>query len=223
MKVSVVLPTKNEEEGVGKIIRAVRPYADEILVVDGYSTDNTWKIAKKCGARVVKDGGRGKGDGVRTGIKEAQGEIIVFMDADGSHDPKDVPKLVEPIKRGQADLVVASRAKGGSDEIKMNFDGLFRQVGSELAAILVNWRWQADLTDIQNGFRAIRRKTALALNLESDGFEIEEEMVMKCLKRGIRIVEVSGHEYERKWGVSKLSTIQAWRFVLRLLKEVFSP
>ena len=223
MKVTAVIPAKNEEEGIEKIIKNVSRFVDEVLVVDGHSKDKTRQIAKEYGAKVVLDGGKGKGDGIRTGIRKAKGDIIVFIDADGSHNPKDIPKLIKPIKNGEADLVVASRAKGGSDEVRLDLDGLFRQIGSEIAAILVNFRWRANLTDIQNGFRAIRRKTALALKLESDGFEIEEEMIMKCLKRGVRIMEVAGHEYQRKWGVSKLPTIQAWRFALRLFKELFSP
>jgi len=217
-----VIPAKNEEEGIEKIIKNVSRFVDEVLVVDGHSKDKTRQIAKECGAKVVLDGGKGKGDGIRTGIRKAKGDIIVFIDADGSHNPKDIPKLIKPIKNGEADLVVASRAKGGSDEVRLDLDGLFRQIGSEIAAILVNFRWRANLTDIQNGFRAIRKKTALALKLESDGFEIEEEMIMKCLKRGVRIMEVAGHEYQRKWGVSKLPTIQAWRFLLRLFKELLT-
>jgi len=222
MKVTAVIPAKNEEEGIEKIIKNVSRFVDEVLVVDGHSKDKTRQIAKECGAKVVLDGGKGKGDGIRTGIRKAKGDIIVFIDADGSHNPKDIPKLIKPIKNEKADLVVASRAKGGSDEIRLDLDGLFRQIGSEIAAILVNFRWRANLTDIQNGFRAIRKKTALALKLESDGFEIEEEMIMKCLKRGVRIMEVAGHEYQRKWGVSKLPTIQAWRFLLRLFKELLT-
>ena len=222
MKVTAVIPAKNEEEGIEKIIKNVSRFVDEVLVVDGHSKDKTRQIAKECGAKVVLDGGKGKGDGIRTGVRKAKGDIIVFIDADGSHNPKDIPKLIKPIKNGEADLVVASRAKGGSDEVRLDLDGLFRQIGSEIAAILVNFRWRANLTDIQNGFRAIRRKTALALKLESDGFEIEEEMIMKCLKRGVRIMEVAGHEYQRKWGVSKLPTIQAWRFLLRLFKELLT-
>jgi len=217
-----VIPAKNEEEGIEKIIKNVSRFVDEVLVVDGHSKDKTRQIAKECGAKVVLDGGKGKGDGIRTGIRKAKGDIIVFIDADGSHNPKDIPKLIKPIKNEKADLVVASRAKGGSDEIRLDLDGLFRQIGSEIAAILVNFRWRANLTDIQNGFRAIRRKTALALKLESDGFEIEEEMIMKCLKRGVRIMEVAGHEYQRRWGVSKLPTTQAWRFLLRLFKELLT-
>jgi len=222
MKVTAVIPAKNEEEGIEKIIKNVSRFVDEVLVVDGHSKDKTRQIAKEYGAKVVLDGGKGKGDGIRTGVRKAKGDIIVFIDADGSHNPKDIPKLIKPIKNEKADLVVASRAKGGSDEIRLDLDGLFRQIGSEIAAILVNFRWRANLTDIQNGFRAIRRKTALALKLESDGFEIEEEMIMKCLKRGVRIMEVAGHEYQRKWGVSKLPTIQAWRFLLRLFKELLT-
>jgi len=222
MKVTAVIPAKNEEEGIEKIIKNVSRFVDEVLVVDGHSKDKTRQIAKECGVKVVLDGGKGKGDGVKTGIRKAKGDIIVFIDADGSHNPKDIPKLIKPIKNGEADLVVASRAKGGSDEVRLDLDGLFRQIGSEIAAILVNFRWRANLTDIQNGFRAIRKKTALALKLESDGFEIEEEMIMKCLKRGVRIMEVVGHEYQRKWGVSKLPTIQAWRFLLRLFKELLT-
>ncbi|PJC27928.1 glycosyltransferase family 2 protein [Candidatus Shapirobacteria bacterium CG_4_9_14_0_2_um_filter_39_11] len=222
MKVTAVIPAKNEEEGIEKIIKNVSRFVDEVLVVDGHSKDKTRQIAKECGAKVVLDGGKGKGDGIRTGIRKAKGDIIVFIDADGSHNPKDIPKLIKPIKNGEADLVVASRAKGGSDEIRLDLDGLFRQIGSEIAAILVNFRWRANLTDIQNGFRAIRKKTALALKLESDGFEIEEEMIMKCLKRGVRIMEVAGHEYQRRWGVSKLPTTQAWRFLLRLFKELLT-
>lgn len=222
MKVTAVIPAKNEEEGIEKIIKNVSRFVDEVLVVDGHSKDKTRQIAKECGAKVVLDGGKGKGDGIRTGIRKAKGDIIVFIDADGSHNPKDIPKLIKPIKNGEADLVVASRAKGGSDEIRLDFEGLFRQIGSEIAAILVNFRWRANLTDIQNGFRAIRRETALRLNLKSNGFEIEEEMIMRCLKKRGRIKEVAGHEYQRKWGISKLSTIQAWRFILRLFKEILS-
>ena len=222
MKVTAVIPAKNEEEGIEKIIKNVSRFVDEVLVVDGHSKDKTRQIAKECGAKVVLDGGKGKGDGIRTGVRKAKGDIIVFIDADGSHNPKDIPKLIKPIKNEKADLVVASRAKGGSDEIRLDLDGLFRQIGSEIAAILVNFRWRANLTDIQNGFRAIRKKTALALKLESDGFEIEEEMIMKCLKRGVRIMEVAGHEYQRRWGVSKLPTTQAWRFLLRLFKELLT-
>lgn len=220
MKVSVIIPAKNEGEGIDKIIKAAKLYADEILVIDGHSSDKTSQIARQCGAKVYIDDGKGKGSGVRLGIKKSKGELLVFIDADGSHNPRDIPKMIKPIVERGADLVLGSRAKGGSDEVAMNLDGFFRQIGSEMAAIIVNWRWGANLTDIQNGFRAIKRDLALNLNLESEGFEIEEEMVMKCLKKRVVIVEIASHECLRKWGVSKLSTSQSWRFLVRLFKEI---
>ncbi|HEX9903054.1 MAG TPA: glycosyltransferase family 2 protein, partial [Acidobacteriota bacterium] len=117
MKTTVVIPAKNEEQSIGKIIAKCRKYAQEILVVDGHSRDSTARVARRLGARVVQDNGLGKGDGIRVGIQEAKGDILVFIDADGSHDPNDIPELIKPIKQGQADMVVGSRGMGGSDEL----------------------------------------------------------------------------------------------------------
>ena len=97
MKVTVVVPAKNEAETIGAVLSAVEEYADELIVVDGHSDDGTTEIAKRFGARVVFDGGMGKGDAVRTAIREATGDLLVFIDADGSHVPKDIPKLLAPL------------------------------------------------------------------------------------------------------------------------------
>src|SRR5207244_87553 len=95
-QVTVVIPTKNEEGLIAEIIHAARPHAAEVLVVDGHSTDRTREIAAGMGARVVLDAGRGKGEALRRSFSEARHDILVFIDADGSHDPKDIPLLVEP-------------------------------------------------------------------------------------------------------------------------------
>ena len=102
--VTVVIPTKNEEGLIAEIIEAARPHAAEILVVDGHSTDRTREIASAKGARVVLDGGRGKGEALRRSFVEARHDILVFIDADGSHDPKDIPLLdrADPPGRGGA-------------------------------------------------------------------------------------------------------------------------
>lgn len=219
-KVSVIISAKNEGEGISHVIKEVRNFADEILVIDGHSTDNTCEIAKSLHVRLVKDHGRGKGDAVKTGIEEARGEFLVFIDADGSHVAADIPKMVEPLKNGQAELVIGSRIMGGSDEFYMTFDSLIRQVGSDIITWLTNLRWKVKLTDIENGFRAIRKKTAQELRLKANDFDIEQEMVMKCLKKKKKILEVPSHENSRKWGRSKLSTLKGWRFVWRFIKEM---
>jgi len=220
-KISIVLPVKNEAIGLSGLIESLLPYGEEIIVVDGHSTDNTKEIVKKHPqARFVLDNGRGKGDGLRVGIREAKHEIIVFIDADGSHDPTDIPDLVKPILEGSSDMVIGSRAKGGSDEFKMDIENLIRQVGSDFATTIVNYRWKTDLTDIQNGFRALKTSVARDLNLNANDFDIEEEMVMKALRKKYIISEIKSHEYARQWDVSKLKTSKSWKFIYRILIEV---
>jgi dolichol-phosphate mannosyltransferase len=221
-RVSVVVPTKDEEGLIAEIIDAVRPHADEILVVDGHSKDRTREIAASKGARVILDAGRGKGEALRRSFTEAQHEILVFIDADGSHEPNDIPRLVEPIRRGNAELVIASRTRGGSDELHGTAEQLLRYLGSQLIMLAINYRWRVRLTDSQNGFRAIRRDVALALGLKSNLTTIEQEMLMRALKHGCRIVEVPSHEFERRWGVSKVSVWRLWwAYIWSVLRNIF--
>jgi dolichol-phosphate mannosyltransferase len=210
LRVTVVIPTKDEEGLIAEIIRAVQPHASEVLVIDGHSTDRTREVAAACGARVLVDNGRGKGAALRQSFTAAQHEILVFIDADGSHDPRDIPSLVAPIQADVADLVIASRTRGGSDELHGTAEQLLRYVGSQLIMLAINYRWRVRLTDSQNGFRAIRRDAALRLGLRANLTTIEQEMLMRALKSGCRVTEVASHEFERRWGVSKVSVWRLW-------------
>jgi glycosyltransferase involved in cell wall biosynthesis len=208
--VTVVVPTRDEEGLIAEIIDAVRPYANEILVVDGHSTDRTREIAEAMGARVILDGRRGKGEALRRSFSAASYHVLVFIDADGSHDPRDIPKLLAPIRRNEAELVIGSRTRGGSDELHGTVEQLFRYVGSQLIMLAINYRFGVRLTDSQNGFRAIRRDVALSLGAKANLTTIEQEMLMRALKRGCRVVEVASHEFERRWGVSKVNVWRLW-------------
>jgi glycosyltransferase involved in cell wall biosynthesis len=220
--VTVVIPTKNEEGLIAEIIAAARPHAAEILVVDGHSTDRTRDIAAEMGARVVLDAGRGKGEALRRSFVEARHEILVFIDADGSHEPKDIPRLLEPIRRGDAELVIASRTRGGSDELHGTAEQLLRYIGSQVIMLAINYRWQVRLTDSQNGFRALRRDAARALRLKANLTTIEQEMLMRALKCGCRVVEIPSHEFERRWGVSKVSVWRLWwAYLWSLMRNIF--
>ena len=207
--VTVVIPTKNEEGLIGEIVDSVRPYGD-VLVIDGHSTDATRKVAEAHGARVVLDGGRGKGQAIRQAFQDATTDVVVFIDADGSHDPNDIPALVAPIAAGTADLVIGSRGKGGSDELHGTLGQFIRYVGSQLIMLAINYRWDVRLSDSQNGFRAIRRDVGKALDLRSNLTTIEQEMLMRALKRGYRVSEIASHEYERRWGTSKVVVWKLW-------------
>jgi dolichol-phosphate mannosyltransferase len=195
---------------IGEIVDSVRPYADEVLVIDGHSSDKTRDIAVQHGARVELDGGKGKGEALRRSMEVASSEIVVFIDADGSHDPKDIPSLVGPIKADKADMVIGSRGKGGSDELHGTLEQFIRYSGSQIIMLAINYRFGSRLTDSQNGFRAIRRDVGRKLGLKSNLTTIEQEMLMRALKLGYRVDEVPTHEYERRWGTSKVSVWKLW-------------
>lgn len=219
--VTLVIPARNEEPTIGGIIEKSLPYCDEILVVDGHSRDRTAQIARSCGVRVVTDNKRGKGDAIRVGAAAAAYHVIVFMDADGSHDPADIPKLVAPILADQADLVIGSRGTGGSDELHGDIEKLLRLVGSDVILIGINLRWKQHLTDSQNGFRAIRTEAIRSLGLVENITTIEQEMTMKCLKKGYVVSEVPTHEYARKFGTSVISLRRVWfRYVYSFIRNL---
>ena len=199
---------RNEEGTIADVIRAVTPHAGETLVVDGHSTDRTREIAASLGARVVLDGGQGKGDGIRTAIAAASGEVLVFIDADCSHDPADIPGMIAPILDGAAEMVVGSRWTGGSDELGGDFGKFIRSTGSAMITLAINYRWGVRLTDSQNGFRAVLVPAARRISLSEDIFTIEQEMIMKFLKQGFRVLEVPTHEHRRRVGDSQ---IVVWR------------
>lgn len=219
--VSIIIPAKNEAQTLGRVIKSVREYADEVLVVDGRSEDATASIAIEMGVRLIEDHGRGKGDAVRLAIREARGDILVFIDADLSHEPADIPKLVSPIRDGKADLVVGSRPRGGSDEMTGDLDRFIRWFGQQIIQLGINYRFGVRLTDAQNGFRSISKRVAAELELKENLTTIEQEMVMQVLKKGFRAAEIPSHEFERGAGRSKISIRRTWhRYVYQWLRDL---
>lgn len=209
-RITVLIPTKNEAATIGSIVKGVRDHCDEVLVVDARSTDGTAREAEAAGARVIFDDGKGKGAGLRMGLREASGDIVVCMDADGSHEMADIPKLVDPVRRGDADMVVGCRMTGGSDELHGDIGKFARFMGSMIITLVINYRWNVRLTDVQNGFRAVRREIVPSLALASNDFTIEEEMVMKCLRKEYRVMNVATHEYARRVGRSRIVLRKVW-------------
>jgi dolichol-phosphate mannosyltransferase len=223
-KVSVVIPALDEEATIADVIAAVRPHAHEVLVVDGHSADRTREVSEAMGVTTLLDEGRGKGDAIRAGLRAASHPIVVFVDADGSHEAADIPKLVEPIRRGEAELVVGSRMTGGSDELFSDAAELIRLTGSMVINLAINYRWKVRLSDTQNGFRAIARDVGSSLRLQERSTTIEQEMVMEALASGHRVVNLPSHEYRRKGGASKVIVSRVWpRYVWNVLKHVIRP
>jgi len=219
---TVVIPALNESQTIADVINRAKIYSNDIVVVDGHSKDNTAEIASSLGARIIKDHGRGKGEAIRTAIPHIERKITVFIDADGSHDPDDIPALVAPIISGQADHVSASRLTGGSSELHGGFDECFRLMGSSFITACINHRFSVRLSESQNGFRAIRTEVLRSLCLQENITTIEQEMIIKTLKKGFRMDEVPSHEHKRKAGYSKISLRKvAFRYVYSMIKYLY--
>jgi len=216
---SIIVSARNEGPSIGEVISKSTNYSNDVIVVDGHSADDTQTISKSLGARVYKDNKKGKGDAMRVGLSHANNEIIVFIDADGSHDPDDIPRLLQPIQDQSADMVIGSRPRGGSDELHGDLNKFMRMIGSDIITLGINYRYGVRLTDSQNGFRAVKRDVALSLGLNENSTTIEQEMLMKALRRGYRVFEVPTHEYARKHGVSTIKLSRVWfRYIYSWVK-----
>ncbi len=222
--ITVVICAKNEEQTISEAVQGALPFATQVLVVDGHSSDKTREFAERLGARVIQDRGKGKGDAIRCAIPHISGEITVFMDADGSHDKNDIPRLLAPILAGEADHVSGSRLLGGSSELHGGFDECFRLMGSSFITACINWRFKVRISESQNGFRAIRTEVLRQLDLRENITTIEQEMIMKTLRKGYRLAEVPSHEYCRKAGKSNIRISRvAFRYVWTVVKHLFLP
>ncbi len=219
-KITVVIPANNEQGTIEEVITRCRPFCDEVVVVAALrSRDETCSRAHASGATVMVDRGKGKGDAIRTALQALSEGIVVFIDADGSHIPEDIPKLVGPVLSGDADMVIASRVTGGSlDSIDGHpLENFIRAYGSRCIAWLINARFRSRIQETQNGFRAMHVRTLGSLQLRADHTEVETEMCMQCMKKGLRIMEIPSIELRRKYGVSN---IVIWRDAFRYARVI---
>ena len=191
-------------------------------MVSKKSKDRSKEIAERKGTVVLIDNGKGKGEGIRCAVKRIKRDIVVFIDADSSHDPKDIPRIIKPIEDGKAEMVIGSRFLGGSGELHGDFNKFLRMFFSMCIAQTINWRFNKNLMDTQNGYRAMKTAVLKRLRLESVHTEIETELCIKCLKRGYRILEVPSYEGKRIHGMSSLSL---WRhgprYLYVIIKNIF--
>jgi glycosyltransferase involved in cell wall biosynthesis len=217
--IGAVICTLNEEKTIGDIVKNAQKFVDEVCIVDGHSKDKTVDRAKKAGACIIFEEEKGKGGAIRTAIKKKNYDIFVFVDADGSHDPLEIPKLLKPILTGKADHVTGSRLLGGSDELHGTFDEFLRLAGSAFVTWAINKRFSVRLSDSQNGFRAVKGSLLKRLNLREKSTTIEQEMIIKTLKHGFVMTEVPTHEYRRKYGKSRIKVLRySFRYIISLIK-----
>ncbi|MBK5277806.1 MAG: glycosyltransferase family 2 protein [Bacteroidia bacterium] len=202
----VIIPAFNEENGVGEVIREIpRDIVSEIIVVNNASTDNTEKIAKEAGATVLGEIVPGYGRACLKGIEYVQQtfphtDIVIFLDADHSDYPEEIPELIKPIVKNGADMVIGSRALGNKENGSMTPQQIF---GNWLATRLLKIFYKAKFTDL-GPFRAIKFARLLELDMQDKTYGWTVEMQLKAAKMGLNCVEVPV-KYRKRIGVSKIS------------------
>jgi len=216
-KVSLVIPTLNEAKNLPLILPYIPiNWVDEVVLVDGRSTDRTVEVAKQLmpSIRVVMESKKGKGIALRAGYKAATGDIIVVLDADGSNDPREIPRYIMPLLEG-ADFIKGSRFAPGGGTTDMP---RFRKVGNWGLATLANILFSQNFTDLCYGYHAFWRYCLDGIKLENtDGFEIDSALYLQAVRSRLRIVEVPSFEGYRFHGIGKLRTIPDGLRVLRTI------
>jgi glycosyltransferase involved in cell wall biosynthesis len=225
MKITVLIPVYNEINTIKEILRRVQAMnvASEILIVDDGSQDGTRAILDEMdgsnGIRVLlHEKNQGKGAAVRTGIKAAQGDIILIQDADLEYDPRDYPDLLQPLEEGLADVVYGSRFLGGPRRPTM----FWHMVANKLLTFMTNILYDTILTDMETGYKVFRSEVVKDIPLYAKRFEFEPEFTAKILKRNVRIFEVpisfNPRDYEEG---KKIGIRDAFEAVWALLKYRF--
>jgi glycosyltransferase involved in cell wall biosynthesis len=200
VRISVVIPTYNEAQSIGRVLADIPAIVEEVLVVDSDSSDGTAAIAREMGAKVLREPRRGYGRACLTGLAAVNApDVVVFLDGDYSDRPAEMPILVDPLRAGSADMVIGSRLAGRTPGA-LPWHAVF---GNRLAAGLIASFSGVHLTDL-GPFRAARYDALIALGLQEATYGWPVEMIVKGAHRGLRIVEVPV-SYHPRLGSSKIS------------------
>ncbi len=216
--VSVVVPTLNEVDNVVLVLPRIPWWVDEVVLVDGGSTDGTVEAARavRPDLRVIVDETPGKGAALRTGWRQARGDIVVTIDADGSTDPAEIPAFIGPLLAG-ADMVKGSRFVHGAGSADID---LLRRAGNKALTRLVRVLYGGRFTDLCYGYNAFWRRVTPVFDAAGDGFEIETLMNVRALRHDLKVVEVASFESERIHGQSNLRTFSdGWRVLRTIVLE----
>jgi glycosyltransferase involved in cell wall biosynthesis len=220
-RISIIIPTLNEAKNIGEVIYKLKQAGcHDILIVDGNSVDGTAEYARKLGAKVIIQNGKGKGLALRQAFCNGylSGDIIIILDADGSMDPEEVPTFVSAIESG-AEVAKGSRflPQGQSEDMSA-----VRRVGNKLLVGILNFLCLTKYTDLCYGYIAFSRDALRRISprLTSDKFEIETEVCIKAKELGLKVVEVPSFERVRQHGHSNLNTFRdGFRILAFIVRE----
>jgi glycosyltransferase involved in cell wall biosynthesis len=218
-KVSVLICALNEEVNLPHILPQIPPEIGEIILVDGHSNDNTVELAKKLcpNIRIMYQPDKGKGNALKYGVQQASGDIIITLDADGETNPQDIPRFIKPLLEGY-DFAKGSRLVDGRPRNMPRH----RYFGNRILVITSNILHGTKYTDICSGYNAFWKSAFQRLALTYDGFEMEQEMLVKVKKAGLKVTEVAHKDAGRAGGNSKVSGVkQGFTNLLIIIRERF--
>lgn len=224
-KVTILIPVYNEVKTLKEILQKVEN-ADfcglekEIILIDDYSTDGTRELYKDLPYQVYyHDYNQGKGAALRTGFKNATGDIIVIQDADLEYDPVDYAPLIQLILDGHADVAYGTRLRGGKPSRSFLFTHL---LGNKFLSLLTNILYGSTLTDMETCYKAFRADFIRGIEIKSDRFDFEPEITAKVLKRGARLYELPVSYYGREFSEGKKITWKdGFHAIIALIKYRF--
>lgn len=217
--ISVVIPAHNEAENLQYLLPHLPNWVHEVILVNDHSTDETVEVAYKLlpTIHVINtQRGRGKGAALQTGFAAATGDIIVMMDADGSSDPREMPRFIQALLAG-AYLAKGSRFihEGGSSDIT-----ILRRIGSGVLISITNRLFGMRFTDMFCGFNAFWKDCLDFFEIDCEGFEIEAQIHLRMCKANLEIVEVPSYEHARIHGTSNFRVVRdGWRVLNMIVKE----
>jgi glycosyltransferase involved in cell wall biosynthesis len=220
LKTTLLLPTLNEIEAAQVLVPQIRrEWVDEIIVIDGGSTDGTVEYMQSQGLTVHAQSKRGYGQGMLQGMHIASGEIVVEFMADGNSIPADIPRIIEKMREGY-DLVIGSRYLGAA---KSEDDDWLTALGNWLFTKIVNVLFRAHYTDVLTGFRAYRRSKALGLDFDAVGLSWPCQSSMRFARAGYRVTEISASEPPRIGGERKMRPFTTgWEIVKLIMRDFFT-
>ncbi len=214
--VAVIVPTLNEAGTILDVLNGIpKDLVDEILVVDGGSSDGTVRIALERGYQVVLQDKKGLANAIKQGIEETTGGTIIILDADGSHDPRDIARFLQKIESGY-DLVVGSRYLDGGHSYD---DTFFTLIGNRTINILCKLIHNIPINDVLMGYKAFKRHLFKSINITSQHQEFDAEIVTKAKKKGFKIGAIPIVEQKRMYGKSKLNPLRTTIKILKILVQ----
>lgn len=214
-RITVIIPAMNEAENLPHVFASLPPWVDEVVLVDGKSTDDTVLVARRLrpDVKVVMQTGIGKGDALLAGFAASTGDIIVAMDGDGSTDGQEIPRFVAALASG-ADFVKGSRFASGGGSADLT---VLRSLGNRILGAAVNFLFGTRYTDLCYGFNAFWARHLDTLALDCPGFEIETVMNIRAAKAGLTVHEVPSFEHRRVHGASNLHIVWDGRRIARVI------